>query len=222
MNTWGETNFNHNATGFPLTGAHVTVPCASCHVNNNYNLTAANTACSACHMQDFQSTTNPNHVLGGFSTTCETCHSTASWTNATFNHSLTGFPLTGAHVSVPCASCHINNNYNLTSTALYQHAIKPIIRGRRTLATLPQDFPPTARFAIRRRRGRARHSITPRPAGPLTGTHVTVACTSCHVNNNYSLTQHGLRHLSPDGLQQRHHAGESHSVGVSDDLRRVP
>lgn len=187
VNTWSQTNFNHNATGFPLTGAHVTVPCASCHVNNNYNLTAANTACSDCHMKEFQSTTNPNHVLGGFSTNCQTCHTTASWTNATFNHALTGFPLTGAHVSVPCASCHINNNYNLTSAACinchqtdYQGTTNP----SHAAAAFPTDCTvchSTASWAG----ATFNHAST---GWALTGAHVTVSCTLCHVNNNYSLT----------------------------------
>jgi hypothetical protein len=187
VNTWIETNFNHSATGFPLTGAHVTVPCASCHVNGNYNLTAANTACSACHMPDFQGTTNPNHVQGGFSTNCQMCHSTASWTNATFNHSTTGFPLTGAHVSVACASCHVNNNYNLTSTACvtchqtdYQGTTNP----SHAAAGFPTDCTvchSTATWLS----ATFNHATT---GWALTGTHVSVACTSCHVNNNYSLT----------------------------------
>ena len=115
VNTWLNATFNHSLTGFPLTGAHVTVACASCHVNNNYNLTAANTACSACHLADFQSTTNPNSRQGGFSTTCQTVPQHHCLDHATFDHNATGFPLTGAHVTVACTSCHVNNNYNLTA-----------------------------------------------------------------------------------------------------------
>ena len=42
-----------------------------------------------------------------------------SWLNATFNHSSTGFPLTGSHTVPPrqCSDCHVNNNYNLNTTA---------------------------------------------------------------------------------------------------------
>lgn len=186
-NSWTQTNFNHNATGFPLTGAHVTVPCTSCHVNNNYNLTAANTACSSCHMQDFQTTTNPAHVQGGFSTNCEMCHTTASWTNATFNHNTTGFPLTGAHVSVPCSSCHTNNNFNLTSTACigchqtdYQGTTDPA----HAAAGFPTDCT-VCHSTVAWTTATFNHATT---GWPLTGTHVTVACTSCHVSNNYGLS----------------------------------
>src|SRR5438270_5993117 len=112
---WMPAQFNHAKSGFPLTGAHATTPCASCHVNNNYNLT--NTACVSCHLKDFQGTTNPNHVQANFPQTCQQCHNTTSWANATFNHASTGFALTGAHATVPCAQCHVNGNYNLTSSA---------------------------------------------------------------------------------------------------------
>ena len=65
---WTAATFNHNNTGFPLTGAHSTVQCAQCHVNGNYNLTSA--ACVTCHLKDFQGTTQPNHVQANFSQTC--------------------------------------------------------------------------------------------------------------------------------------------------------
>ena len=107
--------FDHSTTGFPLTGAHTSVQCAQCHVNGNYNLTSANTACVSCHLKDFQGATNPNHVQSGFAQTCQQCHTTTSWMGANFDHATTGFPLTGAHTSVQCAQCHVNGNYNLTS-----------------------------------------------------------------------------------------------------------
>ena len=186
VNTWLVTNFDHSATGFPLTGAHVSVPCASCHVNNNFNLTAASTACSACHMPDFQSTTNPNHVLGGFSTNCQTCHSTASWTNATFNHNLTGFPLTGAHVSVACASCHVNNNFQLTNTACigcHQSDFQGTTNPSHVAAAFPTDC--TVCHSTSSWTGATfNHAST---GFALTGAHVSAACASCHVSNNYSL-----------------------------------
>lgn len=186
VNTWFQANFDHSATGFPLTGAHVSVPCASCHVSNNFSLTGADTACSACHMKDFQSTTNPNHVLGGFSTTCQTCHSTASWTNATFNHNLTGFPLTGAHVSVACATCHVNNNFKLSREACidcHQNDYRGTTNPNHMAAAFPTDC--TVCHSTSSWTAAAfNHAST---GFALTGAHVSVACASCHVNNNYSL-----------------------------------
>ena len=58
--TWANATFNHSATGFPLTGAHVPLQCSQCHVNGNYSLT--DTSCVSCHLKDYQGTTDPNHV----------------------------------------------------------------------------------------------------------------------------------------------------------------
>jgi len=97
---WNGASFDHSTTGFPLMGAHTTVQCAQCHVNNNYNLTRADTTCVSCHLKDFQGTTQPNHVQSGFPQNCTQCHNTTSWMTANFDHSATGFPLTGAHTTV--------------------------------------------------------------------------------------------------------------------------
>ncbi len=93
------------------------MPCAQCHVNNNY--TTVPTNCDACHLTEYNQTTNPNHAQAGFPLNCALCHSTTDWTSATFDHSKTAFPLTGAHVSVPCASCHVANNYTTVPTDCY-------------------------------------------------------------------------------------------------------
>jgi len=115
--TWTTATFNHAATGWPLTGAHTSLQCSQCHANGNYNLT--NTACVACHLTDFQNTNNPSHVSAGFPQQCDVCHSTTAWMPATFNHNNTSFPLTGAHTSVACANCHVNNNYTTLPTDCY-------------------------------------------------------------------------------------------------------
>ncbi|HYL93069.1 MAG TPA: hypothetical protein VEW69_07910, partial [Alphaproteobacteria bacterium] len=93
--SWGNAQFDHSKTAFPLTGAHVSVQCVACHVGGKYAGTP--TQCVACHLTNYQNTTNPNHASAGFPQTCEQCHSTASWLTATFNHNTqTKFPLTGA------------------------------------------------------------------------------------------------------------------------------
>ena len=83
--------------------AHDSVPCAQCHVNNNYT-TAADRLLSAATRPTTPAPTIPNHVTAGFPTTCAACHTTTTWLNATFDHNKTAFPLTGAHTTVPCAS----------------------------------------------------------------------------------------------------------------------
>ncbi len=116
-NGWSPASFDHSKTTFPLTGAHLTVACSQCHVNNNY--TTLPTDCFGCHKNDYNVTNNPNHATAGFPTTCATCHNTSSWAGAVFDHSKTPFPLTGAHVTVACTLCHINNVFAGTPTDCY-------------------------------------------------------------------------------------------------------
>ncbi len=115
--SWSGAKFDHSKTGFPLTGAHTTLQCAQCHVNGNYKLN--NTACVSCHLNDYNKTNNPNHAQVGFPQQCEVCHSTTAWIPANFDHNKTAFPLTGAHKTVPCANCHVNNNYQNLPTDCY-------------------------------------------------------------------------------------------------------
>ncbi|HLK34452.1 MAG TPA: hypothetical protein VKT29_15260, partial [Terriglobales bacterium] len=181
--SWLNVTFNHAITGWPLTGGHANVPCAQCHVNGNFKSTS--TVCSSCHMADFQKTTNPNHPASGFPTTCNTCHNTTSWQNVTFDHSTTGFPLTGAHATVPCSQCHVNNNFNLKTTACsschmtdYQKTNNP----NHAAAGFPTDCSvchSTASWA----NAKFDHSAT---GFPLTGAHATLQCQSCHVGGQFT------------------------------------
>ena len=119
VNAWQPATFDHSKTNFPLTGLHTDPPrvCTDCHNAQfgNYNITV--TTCVSCHLSNFQGAKNPDHVASGFAQTCELCHNTTAWQPATFDHSKTAFPLTGAHgPPLPCASCHVNNNYNITVT----------------------------------------------------------------------------------------------------------
>jgi hypothetical protein len=135
--SWLNASFNHNTTGFSLTGLHTVPPrqCTDCHNPKFGNYNISSTACVTCHLPDFQGTTNPNHVTANFPQTCDSCHNTTSWLNATFNHASTGFGLTGSHMAPPrqCTDCHVNNNYTLGNTACvgchqndYNTAVTPV------------------------------------------------------------------------------------------------
>jgi hypothetical protein len=189
--SWTDGKFDHSTTGFTLTGAHTVPPraCTDCHVSNNYNLSS--TACVTCHLKDFQGTTNPNHVSSNFPQTCDSCHNTSSWLNATFNHSTTGFPLTGSHTVPPraCTDCHVNNNYNLTSTACvschqtdYNNATTPVNHISAGFPTTCESCHDTVLWTD----ATFNHAST---GFTLTGAHTVPPrlCTDCHVNNNYSL-----------------------------------
>jgi hypothetical protein len=189
---WQPATFDHNSVGFPLTNAHADPPrvCLDCHINNNYNLTS--TACVTCHLKNFQTAANPNHVAGGFSQTCQQCHTTVAWQPATFNHNSVGFPLTNAHADPPrvCLDCHINNNYNLTTTACaschlkdYNAATSPVNHVQLGFPTACESCHDTVLWTD----GKFNHAST---GFVLTNSHTTPprVCADCHINNNYRLT----------------------------------
>lgn len=93
--TGGGRKFDHSTTGFPLTGAHVSTPCADCHATSR----AIRRDCVSCH-EDFH--------RGRLSQSCDRCHSSASFrlTRPIELHRLTRFPLTGMHVLADCTECH--------------------------------------------------------------------------------------------------------------------
>jgi hypothetical protein len=102
---WQGATFDHGKSAFPLTGKHIQVDCARCHINNVYKATPQ--TCVGCHAKDDQH-------KGAFGTACGACHKTDAWQGATFDHSQSAFPLTGKHVQAGCARCHINNVYKGT------------------------------------------------------------------------------------------------------------
>jgi hypothetical protein len=202
ITTWAAGVFNHAATGFPLTNGHANVACALCHIGGNYALTIAASACgnSQCHLTTWQQTNNPVHSSAGAAfgaANCSTCHTTAGWTAASFDHSVTGFTLTGTHMSptpTPCASCHVSNNYTLSSADCYGcHAAA--FQSTTTIGgAVPNHV--TAGFPTTAAQCATCHPITTWAAGvfnhaatgfPLTNSHATVACVLCHISGNYAL-----------------------------------
>jgi hypothetical protein len=213
FDSWLGATINHSAPpiNFPLTNGHANVPCLNCHVGSNFNLQIAATDCghSGCHLTTWQQTTNPKHSAAATVfplATCSTCHNTVSWLTANFDHATTGFPLANSHQMAPagkvtaCTDCHINNNYNLQ--------ISPTDCGNSQchLTTWQQTNNPThsaagAPFAAANcatchnptlwTNVVFNHAAT---GWALTGSHQlapagkVMACTDCHVGNNYTLT----------------------------------
>ena len=177
---WSPATFNH-ASVFPLTGAHATVACAACHVNNNF--TSVGTTCVSCHLNDYNGTTNPNHKASGFPTDCATCHTTSGWSPATFNHASV-FPLTGAHATVACAACHVNNNFTSVGTTCVSCHLKDY-NGTTNPNHKASGFP-TDCSICHSTSGWSPSSFNHASVFPLTGAHATLACATCHVNNNFT------------------------------------
>lgn len=109
----GEGSFNHNSTGFSLTGAHSTATCVDCHKNGTGNTSSD---CFSCHEPDFNNSVNPDHRVLNIPNTCQDCHTTQpGWAPATFSIHNQYYELKGAHASQAsqCNTCH-NGNYNNT------------------------------------------------------------------------------------------------------------
>jgi hypothetical protein len=105
---WKPATFDHNLAAFKLTGAHASVACTKCHINGVFKGTPQD--CYSCHAAD-------DHHAGAYGKQCNSCHTTTAWKPATFDHNLASFKLTGAHVSVACAKCHINGVFKGTPSA---------------------------------------------------------------------------------------------------------
>ena len=179
---WSPAQFDHNGTNFPLTGAHTSQTCLSCHTNGQFAGTPFE--CYACHQADFDGTTDPNHAQEGYPHSCEVCHSTNEWNETQFNHDATQFPLTGAHIATNCALCHVNGVYNGTPTDCY--ACHQTNYDQTTTPNHVQAGFPTTCVAC--------HSTTDWDSQfdhnttdfPLTGAHLTQACLACHADGVYN------------------------------------
>jgi hypothetical protein len=115
-------SIDHIKTGFPLTGAHVTLPCETCHVQGTFKGTPKK--CETCHTQGSRiqtSTFKPNNHIAT-TQACDQCHrSTTSWNVVMFSHVgviphqcaqchngtiVIGKPANHAPTTAPCDSCH--------------------------------------------------------------------------------------------------------------------
>jgi hypothetical protein len=103
-----EKKFNHNLTGFPLSGAHTKKNCKDCHNNKHISFPKISTkkftylglksACVNCHTDYHQSTLSAN---------CNNCHDMNAFKPASkFKHSLAKFQLSGKHANLECIKCH--------------------------------------------------------------------------------------------------------------------
>ena len=177
----------HQASRFPLLGAHKTADCTDCHKSETQvRFDVAGVNCIDCHRANYMSTTSPNHTESGFSEDCSSCHPINSfqWAGAGFNHNI--FPLNLGHSGLSCTLCHTTSNFADASPLCYS------CHQNKYLATTnpnhtASNFPTACEIC---------HSLKPgwTPASfdhgsfPLTLGHSMVACADCHINGNYKST----------------------------------
>jgi hypothetical protein len=90
--------FDHGKSKFPLSGAHKSLACASCHPNQQWKGLRFS-RCSDCHVDPHRPS---------FGNDCRSCHKETSWKTSKFNHDQTRFPLRGKHSALACVQCHPN------------------------------------------------------------------------------------------------------------------
>ena len=108
---WEDASFAH--TAFSLQGQHASAACTDCHQNGVYSGTPSD--CASCHIDDYNSTTNPNHKAAGFPLDCSQCHGTTAsgFDGANFSHD---FPIqSGRHSGNSCSACHPSSNFQTFS-----------------------------------------------------------------------------------------------------------
>ncbi|NUO20410.1 hypothetical protein HUU59_13270, partial [bacterium] len=179
-----ESDFDHQASEFPLTGRHVETSCNECHASGRF--AGLDASCWSCHMADYQITDTPDHEEIQLPHDCQSCHTAQSW-DAYFEHnSDTDFELTGAHVQIGCKECHVNGVLQGTPTLCvdchlgeFAGTTSPDHQATgigtqclecHTTEAWDQGFD---------------HSNTD---FPLTGQHVQASCQQCHVNGVFEGT----------------------------------
>ena len=160
------TKLDHSRTAFPLTGAHTSVTCASCHTTAGKYKIAGSANCATCH--------NDAH-RERFGASCTSCHTTQAWKTSKIDHSRTAFPLRGQHSSVQCVSCHVKPALQVkpradTCAACHADPHRGVFKQDCSSCHTESTFKKTGTSGFD-------HSST---RFPLVDKHAGLACTSCH------------------------------------------
>ena len=174
LETYGK-SFNHDDFPYKILGKHKEVLCAVCHptARSKTDLRSTPQDCSACHQKD-----NIHSDRIGIS--CGDCHTPDGWKPAKFDHNLANFKLEGKHIDVTCENCHVGGKYLGTAMECNAcHSKDDEHKGsygtncgncHTPLGWKPATFD---------------HALS---AFPLTGMHIGVPCTNCHINKIFKGT----------------------------------
>ena len=163
-------NFNHNLVAFKLEGKHQDLVCEKCHQNARMvaDFKSAATDCATCHLKD-------DVHNGQLGQECAACHTSQAWSPATFDHNLSDFKLVGKHAEVTCVDCHQNKIFKGTPTACFACHEKDDTHA----GSLGKDC--STCHSTKDWTGAAfDHSLS---NFKLTGSHTSVLCEKCHINN---------------------------------------
>ena len=186
--------FDHDETGYTLTGKHRALKCNQCHTgklikapdiiawateNSKFSVLdrtflGLERKCTACHADVHR---------GEVTDDCSACHNTDDWHQAAkqFDHDSARFRLIGAHRNVPCEKCHKPHTTRkpavpqLTGlvfdrcTGCHEDVHRGEVTGDCAACHDNNDWK-RARQTFDH--GKSRY--------PLTGSHSTVVCEKCH------------------------------------------
>lgn len=174
----------HNASVFPLKGAHVATPCFACHKKTEkWSFREIGKRCIDCHTDIHKPNINEKYYP---QSNCESCHNENRWSMITFDHGKTNFPLVGAHLKRTCRECHFKSepdgtvrhhfsglpvNCSNCHKDVHNHQFENNGATDCSLCHNNDLFKPASKFDHNKSRF------------PLDGKHKNVACNKCHKPN---------------------------------------
>ena len=177
-------SFDHNKTGYKLSGAHAKAKCEDCHKSENIldpkikkrsgTYLGLNDNCFSCHRDFHQKTLGDN---------CASCHNTEKFRPAAkFDHNKAKFKLTGEHLKVDCVKCHAKSKKNGKDFQKFtglkfancSACHKDVHKGK--FGADCKSCHVTTAFSIINKKN-FKHSKT---NFPLIGKHKKVGCNKCH------------------------------------------
>ena len=103
---WTDVDFDHQKTGFALSGKHAIADCRSCHFSKEGNknvqhFSGLSKDCENCHRDPHRA----QFQVDG-KTNCANCHWSNAWKPSSFDHDQSRFKLEGQHAQTACVKCH--------------------------------------------------------------------------------------------------------------------
>ncbi len=193
----------HKAGVFPLEGRHLSVPCASCHLDGLIKGTP--TRCYDCHWIRRQD--DPYRTRLG--NECEECHRPTSWTAVLWNHGArTGMPLNGGHRNLNCDACHKDRVFTTASYDCYS-CHREDYEETNDPNHLRAGFPTQCVLChLPSQTSFRQASFNHVSIFPLQGVHATLACSACHKNNVFAGTArdcYGCHRADYEGARDPNH-----------------
>jgi len=213
--------FDHNLTGFELTGVHDTLNCKSCHkqelikekniLKKKHTYLGLKTNCLDCH-EDYHQ--------GELSQKCLICHDQYKFRPAPkFDHNNTNYKLTGKHFDLECTKCHIitikrNRDYQQFKGLDYKNCVPcHQDKHKNKFGQECNKCHTVESFQIIKKIGEFDHNQT---NYPLVGSHSKVNCKSCHKQSDYTLP---IKHNLCKDCHIDYHNGQFTKKSVNPDCK---